>query len=79
MNILVSESLRDLAASWPTYSSTARQSNWPADRPDAPCVRCGKCDEVIYETELGVAGHLLQSHGYRMDGRQWTDSNKEIH
>jgi hypothetical protein len=66
------------AETWPTYPSTRRQ-RYPGHQvgPRVACRRCTECRGVIYDTQ-DVAGHLLQMHGFRMDGRQWDDSNKEV-
>lgn len=34
--------------------------------------RCGQCGDVIYPpSTMGRLGHLMQGHGYRMDGRRF--------
>lgn len=49
--------------------------------------RCGACEEEIFATgndgEEGlsttdVVRHMLNSHGYRMDGRQFDNQNREV-
>jgi hypothetical protein len=45
-----------------------------------PVRRCCACHEEIYfgGAGLGIVGHLLLSHGFRMDGRQWNNQNELI-
>ena len=73
----ISDALYQRARLWPVYQSTTRPADRPAELPALDCIRCKACDEVVYP-EHGTVGHLLQAHGYRMDGRQWTDSNEEV-
>jgi hypothetical protein len=41
--------------------------------------RCSPCGEEIYPDDLlGILRHLTTSHGYRMDGRQFDNQNREI-
>lgn len=42
--------------------------------------RCCACHEEIYWAGpgLGIVAHLLLSHGYRMDGRQFDNRNELI-
>ena len=41
--------------------------------------RCSDCREVIYPpSTAGRLGHLMRSHGFRMDGRQFNGRNELI-
>jgi hypothetical protein len=67
------------AETWRTFLSVRRQDYGdPGESgPFVACVRCGACDGVIYDSQ-GVIGHMVQDHGFRMDGRQWDNSNAEV-
>jgi hypothetical protein len=63
-----SEKLLVIAEDWPTYEDYLTDnegSSWP-------CTRCSRCNNAILTepgTRVGRAFHLIQVHGYRMDGR----------
>lgn len=42
--------------------------------------RCCACHEEIYDQGAGsgIVAHLMLSHGYRMDGRQWNGRNELV-
>lgn len=45
----------------------------------APIRRCQACEEEIYPMDQnGVLRHLLTTHGFRMDGRQFDNHNQEL-
>jgi hypothetical protein len=85
----IEPALIDLAARWPTYPTTTVHGYIVADRQGgirlaqqtAAVRRCCRCHEEVERAPDGglqVLGHLLRSHGYRMDGRQWSDRNELI-
>lgn len=81
----VSPALRELARGWPAYEGlTDRYTTDPEDLgepvvlTDQPCLRCTACDEEIYPTVEGRLAHVMTSHGYRMDGRQFDNQNREV-
>lgn len=82
----ISETLMALAERWPTYPTRAehvyvRDGELGLERV-AELVdirRCCRCHEEVYAAGDGahqVVAHLLRSHGYRMDGRQWSGRNE---
>lgn len=88
----INESLWKLARAWKTYKDAAlRPDAGPIfdglDNELSRAVwidRCGACEEEIFATgEEGlsttdVVRHMLNSHGYRMDGRQFDNQNNEV-
>lgn len=73
----ISPDLYDLARRWPTYWSTFADAVGTNRR----CARCKNCHELIPETKPAVQGivmHVMRSHGYRMDGRQFNNRNEQI-
>ena len=86
----ISGVLYERAISWPVYwDATERPVRAvrtgviaPAKR-SVPILRCRDCDEEIFGGEGPSAleptvRHLLTSHGYRMDGRQFDNRNNEV-
>jgi len=76
-----------LAGRWPTYPTTSvhvyvKVTSAGPERVQelAEVIRCCVCHEEIYAADHGhqVVAHLLLSHGYRMDGRQWNGRNELI-
>ena len=68
--------LYELAANWPTYTDVT-----PAPRTAVFIDRCAVCHEEVFpvtEDIDDVVRHMLTSHGYRMDGRQFDNRNREI-
>lgn len=67
-----SEALLAVAEKWPVYPSTLTDTegnSWPV-------IRCGECKNAILhdpDETRGRAYHLIQAHGYRMDGRNERD------
>lgn len=46
---------------------------------EVSCVRCVVDDVVISPDNLAErVGHLCRDHGYRMDGRRYTDRNEAV-
>lgn len=83
----IAPDLLALAARWPTYPSTSVHVYVQMIHGDSRRVeelvritRCCMCHEEIYAADAGhqVVAHLLMSHGYRMDGRQWNGRNELI-
>lgn len=66
------EALLVIADDWPTYEDTLTDNegqSWPV-------IRCGQCNNAILtqpDNRVGKAFHLIQVHGYRMDGRHEDD------
>lgn len=76
-----------LARRWPLYSTTGVHIYVHLTPDGAQRVeetvdirRCCLCHEEVYAASEGqqVVAHLLLSHGYRMDGRQWNGRNELI-
>lgn len=86
----IAQCMYDLADVWETYADVTTRPRSLTDElgpgPDriVPITRCRPCGEEIFATgEDGVdpsdvIRHLLNSHGYRMDGRRFDDQNNEV-
>lgn len=83
----VAPELRELAARWPVYTDSfelvqARMVEGRIERTrrQMACERCSLCHSVMVPPTdpQRVLRHLLAFHGYRMDGRQFDNANKEI-
>lgn len=84
----IAPSLIELARHWPTYPSSSVHVHLQADPRGGyerveqlvDVRRCCMCHEEVYAAEHGqqVLAHLMLSHGYRMDGRQWNDRNELV-
>lgn len=83
----IAPALLALAERWPKYATTSvhvyvrlTESGTERVQEVAEVHRCCRCHEEIYAAEAGhqVVAHLLRSHGYRMDGRQWNGRNELI-
>lgn len=75
----ISPDLIELTRRWPLKTSTYTAR----DGTEKDCMRCAKddCEEMIQgneELEQGILIHLLCSHGYRMNGRQYNNQNRPI-
>jgi hypothetical protein len=73
----INPDLPRLARRWPTYWSNYTDRNGTTRKG----MRCKNCHELIRETKPAVQGivqHLMRSHGYRMDGRQFDNKNQHI-
>lgn len=81
--------LVELAQRWPTYLGGSERSGKTAASDgsltdfgpvEVAVLRCQKCHDEIYPAEglMGRLGHLVSSHGYRSDGRQFDDRNNLI-
>lgn len=77
LNWEISPMLVEKAGDWSLQRSDLHLS----DR-TIPCIRCGDCTGVICAgTDLkleDVVSHMLHEHGYRMDGRQFSNSNELV-
>lgn len=79
--------LHDLAARWSWYWDSSIHRTIVAT-PDGLAQlsetvrvrRCCACHEEIYDAGAGsgIIAHLMLSHGYRMDGRQWNGRNELV-
>lgn len=83
----IAPALIKLADRWPLYRTTGVHIYVHLTRDGAQRVeevmdiqRCCLCHEEVYAASEGhqVVAHLLLSHGYRMDGRQWNGRNELI-
>lgn len=84
----IAPELITLARRWPKYRTTGVHMyvcitpQGEAQRVEevVDIHRCCQCHEEIYAASEGhqVVAHLLLSHGYRMDGRQWNGRNELI-
>lgn len=80
--------LVELADRWATYLGASERTGKAIDPAaglidvgpvEVAVLRCSSCHEEIYPPDqTGRVGHLLRSHGYRMDGRQFDDQNRLI-
>jgi hypothetical protein len=67
-----SDELLAVAEKWAVYASTLTDT----DGNTWPVTRCGECRNAILhqpDEPAGVAFHMIQVHGYRMDGRNERD------
>lgn len=62
--------LLEMAEEWPVTQSTYGNG--------IPCDRCEECDGAIApaSTTQDRLAHLLQCHGWRMDGRRFSNKNE---
>lgn len=83
----IDESLLKLANEWPIYYDTVRRpvrstvQGYSVGGDTVRITRCTDCKEEIFHGDSHVSGtlrHLLTSHGYRMDGRQFDGQNNEV-
>ena len=86
----INQSMYDLAGVWETYADLATRPRSLTDElgpgPDriVQVERCRPCGEEIFATGKDgvcpedVIRHLLNSHGYRMDGRRFDNQNNEV-
>lgn len=79
----------DLARRWRTYADVTTRpgpalAGLGSGSGEAVMItRCEPCGEEIFGSGPGVnridvVRHLLNSHGYRMDGRQFDNQNNEV-
>lgn len=80
----IDESLLRLAERWET-TTTVSGTLLPGFGVVSCVVRCKPCGEQIFATgehdgvtDIDVVRHLVNSHGYRMDGRQFDNQNREV-
>lgn len=80
----IAESLLKLAGDWET-TCTVSGTLLPGFRVVSCIVRCKSCSEQIFATgehdgitNADVVRHLMTSHGYRMDGRQFDNQNRLV-
>lgn len=83
----VTPALLDLANRWPVeWDLTTRpvrttMSGEPIGGDVVAITRCKSCGEEIFHGDghlVGTLRHLTNSHGYRMDGRQFDNQNNEV-
>jgi hypothetical protein len=85
----IAQCMYDLANTWPVYWVDTERPGvvsaadiTPGPRYVEKITRCERCDEEIYFQDVGhlsgVVRHLLNSHGYRMDGRQFDNQNRLV-
>jgi Na+-translocating ferredoxin:NAD+ oxidoreductase RnfC subunit len=72
--IQYSDEILRIAQGWEVYADELTDS----DGKTWPCIRCRECTNAIVvdlpEAEPGIiAYHLMNAHGYRMDGRNERD------
>lgn len=73
------DAMLNMADVWEVYPSTTSYRGLlqgpdgpvPHDFVDVPCVRCHACDYPLLGDDTPMkAQHMVQFHGYRMDGRK---------
>ncbi len=83
----IAPELMALAGRWPHYPSSsvhvylkAAAAGYERVEELVDVRRCCVCHEEIYaaEASIQVVAHLMLSHGYRMDGRQWNGQNQLV-
>lgn len=83
----IDPSLYSLANVWPVYWEDVTRpvrrtaSGMEIGGDHQKITRCGRCEEEIFHGDkhlVGTVRHLLTSHGYRMDGRQFDNQNNEV-
>jgi hypothetical protein len=90
----IAECMFDLARRWKIYVDTTVRPGPAFPPPYTALghgsgetvliTRCQACGEEIFGTgddgftDVDVIRHLLNSHGYRMDGRQFDNQNNEV-
>lgn len=75
----ISEDLVQLADRWPLRESVFTAPNGT----EKTCQRCTQedCGQMIQggeDLQQGIMIHLLSSHGYRMNGKQYDNHNRMI-
>ena len=84
----------ELARRWPVYTDVTTRPGpaFPPAFTDlghgsgqaVMIPRCRECGEEVFETgedgltETDVVRHLINSHGYRMDGRQFDNQSRQV-
>ena len=83
----IAPALIDLANTWPVfYDKITRPQRITAGGHTVggeyvKITRCSDCQEEIFHDDghlVGTLRHLMTSHGYRMDGRQFDNQNNEV-
>lgn len=83
----IAPALIELANSWPVFYDTITRpqrstvGGYTVGGDAVRITRCEHCHEEIFHGDghlTGTVRHLMTSHGYRMDGRQFDNQNNEV-